>query len=98
MLGEQIDALKDKQAATLEGGNVDNHPFWHGVPKGKFGIGTDTSASAKAVNDYRSSPYHAPAEGTQHAWSDGAFQPNYLLKGYNDEVDRSAALLRNAGF
>ena len=58
----------------------------------------DTSASARAVNDYRSSPYQVRSAGTQHAWDDGAFQPNYLVKGYNDDVDRSTALLRNAGF
>ena len=95
LLGEQIEALKDKQAPILDKpGGVANQLLWKALPSLRQGTG----AADVAVQNYRASSQHPIHEGTAHAWDDGAYQPNYSVRGYYDDVDRSAALLRNAGW
>ena len=95
ILGEQIDALKDKEASILtKPGGVVNQLLWKAFPALRGGTG----AADIAVQNYRASSQHPIHEGTTHAWDDGAYQPNYSNRDYYKEADRSAALLRNAGF
>ena len=95
LLGEQIAALKDKQAPILDKpGGVANELLWKALP----GLRQGTGAADVAVQNYRASSQHPIREGTTHAWDDGAYQPNYSVRDYYKETDRSEALLRNAGW
>ena len=95
LLGEQLEALKDKQAPILDKpGGLANQLLWKALPALRGGTG----AADVAVQNYRASSQHPLHEGTTHAWDDGAYQPNYSTGDYYKEVDRSAALLRNTGW
>ena len=95
LLGEQIAALKEKEAPIIDRpGGVANQLIWKALP----GLRAGTGAADVAVQKYRASAEHPIHEGVTHAWDDGAYQPDYSMRDYYKETDRSAALLRNAGW
>ena len=93
-LDEQADARKVRQAAEARNAEgLGNPRFWSLVP----GVGSAPVPPRMDIpnkDEFKASLRHAPGDFAASANQDNFFQPIYMTKSYNEDVDRAAAFAR----
>ena len=98
-LGEGIVAKKQAEAfRTKDDGTIWDRRLW-AVPKYIFGgnefdgVAFDPKTDFNS-HEYQSSLHHGTVSDVKDSANDAFFQPVYMTKSYNDDVDRAAAFAR----
>ena len=93
-LDEQADARQAREAtAARNAEGLGNPRFWSLVP----GVGSAPVPLRLDIpnrDEFKASLHHAPGDFAASANQDNFFQPIYMTKSYNEDVDRAAAFAR----